>query len=156
MRDYSNHLRRFHGSYDKVASGCWIWNRAIQVRGYGIFCVNRKMVQAHRYALALRLGRSIAEGMLACHTCHNRLCVNPDHLYEGTAKDNIRDNWKVGSAYHAQGSKNGRAKLNEEDVKVIRFLLENKTPTSFIRNEFSISAPALSAIKHRTNWKHVQ
>jgi hypothetical protein len=46
---------------------------------------------AHRHALALKLGRPIGDGLMALHTCDNPSCVLPDHLYEGTASDNMRD-----------------------------------------------------------------
>jgi hypothetical protein len=46
---------------------------------------------AHRHALALKLGRPIGDGLMALHTCDNPSCVLPDHLYEGTARDNSRD-----------------------------------------------------------------
>lgn len=46
---------------------------------------------AHRRALERHLERPLGESMLALHICNNHLCVNPDHLYEGTTTDNIQD-----------------------------------------------------------------
>jgi hypothetical protein len=57
---------------------------------YGVFGGNGL---AHRYALALKLGRPIRRGLLALHHCDNPSCVLPDHLYEGTASDNMQDKW---------------------------------------------------------------
>jgi hypothetical protein len=78
-------------------TGCHIWTGLQNNIGYGfIGCYHvtqekHKMVTAHRVALRMKLGREIAPGMNANHTCHNRLCVNPDHLYEGTQRQKIDD-----------------------------------------------------------------
>jgi hypothetical protein len=78
-------------------SGCHTWTGLRNNIGYGLIgCYHltdqkHKMVTPHRVALRLKLGREIAPGMNANHTCHNRLCVNPDHLYEGTQRQKIDD-----------------------------------------------------------------
>lgn len=58
---------------------------------YGCLNVGGRSTLVHRLSLELSLGRPIATGLFACHTCDVRLCVRPTHLYEGTASDNARD-----------------------------------------------------------------
>lgn len=72
--------------------GCWEWQAAIRSgSGYGVFQLGvGKQAPAHRVAWTLTRGE-IPEGLWVLHHCDNRRCVNPDHLYLGTAKDNCRD-----------------------------------------------------------------
>ena len=78
---------RFWSKVSK-SSSCWEWNSTINDRGYGVYRLDGRMVRAHRLAYEMRVG-SIPEGLVLDHTCHNRSCVNPDHLRPVTNKQNI-------------------------------------------------------------------
>jgi hypothetical protein len=57
----------------------------------GVVRIQRYRIKMTRLSLAIKLERNIKPGYFACHTCDNRCCINPDHLYEGTHMDNVRD-----------------------------------------------------------------
>lgn len=68
---------------------CWCW-KAQRVQGYGRFEVGGRALRANRIALFLGTGVDPAP-LYACHTCDNRACCNPAHIYRGTYDDNMRD-----------------------------------------------------------------
>ncbi len=93
-----------------------------------------------------------------CHKCDNPLCINPDHLFIGTEKDNSTDMIRKGrAAKHIglNGSKNVMAKLNEEDVVKIRKMLAKGRRATDIAREFGMGSQAIYYIKWGTNWKSV-
>lgn len=84
-------LARFESFYAPIPEcGCWLWLGVETDRGYGQLCVRGKMVYAHRLSYEL-FREPIPRGLFVLHKCDTRSCVNPDHLFLGTAKSNQCD-----------------------------------------------------------------
>jgi hypothetical protein len=152
------HYRKaFYKRVQKMDSGCWEWQgrTCSTLLPYGIIVVNGRQTYAHRFSYTLHCG-GIPEGMLVCHHCDNPKCVNPDHLFLGTHKDNSRDCVQKRRLYTAYGECSPHAKLNSGQVIEIKQLLQQRNmPKTEIAKRYNVTAGAISMIARGKNWAHI-
>lgn len=88
---------RFVGKYEPCpATGCWLWTAAVNPRGYGAIAIRRsRAIGAHVASWLIHFG-AVSDGKRVCHRCDVESCVNPAHLFLGTAKENTQDMIKKG------------------------------------------------------------
>jgi hypothetical protein len=120
IENYSRSVaERFHKKYERVPfSGCWLWTGSTVRDGYGTLMLrcapNQKACQAHRASWLIHRGE-IPVGLKVLHRCDVPACVNPEHLFLGSQRDNMLD-------MNAKGrrGKLPRRKLTESAVAEIR------------------------------------
>ena len=135
------------------ASGCWEWMRNRHSHGYGRLRVNGIWLRAHRVSWETFRG-PIGDGLHVLHTCDNPCCINPNHLFLGTAKENMADMVKKGRwrGSDRKGEKSATAKLTAEMVAEIR---NDKRPQTQVAMKFGISRSAVGLIKQGKRWSHI-
>jgi len=140
----------------KNSNDCWISNiKKPTSRGYYQIGFNNKLYYLHRLVLANNLNKKYEEINIARHTCHNKSCINPDHLIEGTLSDNQIDS--------RQYSK--QTKLTKEKVIKIRKDLINRdfsikgSKTKFDKkwaNIFNVAFQTIVHIRLGNTWKDIK
>jgi len=95
---------RFWQKVEKT-DGCWFWLGGKNSDGYGSFNIGTHGTGAHRIAYTLEVG-NIPRGISVLHSCDNRACVRPDHLFLGTQLDNVTDMMEKGRGNKASGNRN--------------------------------------------------
>ena len=131
-------------------SGCWLWDKCVDNKGYGLFHFGGRTRRAHRVSYEL-YKEDIPKGKHVLHKCDTPSCVNPDHLYIGTNDDNVQD--KVRKGRSLIGIKNPSAKLTEDDVRAIR---KDHRPQRELAKIYSVDQALIQRIRAGKLWRHVK
>lgn len=147
-------VSRFYSRIKAVDSGCHEWQAAVMKQGYGETFANGKVLYAHRIAWELVNGE-IPNGLFVCHHCDNRKCCNPEHLFLGTNRDNLRDAAKKGRTRvpNLKRAHHPMAKLTEKDVREIKYMLNQRYNHRILADMYGVSRPTISAINSGRLWK---
>ena len=133
----------------READNCWYWTGSIDSHGYGRFSVAGMSRHAHPVIYEIHTGAS-ANGMLVCHTCDERRCCNPAHLYLGTPADNMRD-----MVARGRDRRRTQAKLTEAQVREIRQMADTGHSRREIAEWFGVTTAAIGYVLRRVTWRHV-
>lgn len=147
--------------HSKVAVGapdeCWPWMGGTSGNGYGKLKLGKRTFGPHVLARWLATDEWPG-GRFTCHRCDNKPCCNPDHLFLGTALDNMRDMIAKGRdrKAHNKGEASGRAKLTEAQVLEIRRLHATGLFTYVeLGHRFGVHPVSIRLIVLRINWPHL-
>ena len=135
---------------DEMFDLCWNWTGCRNDNNYGLIGYRGERCYAHRMSYIIFKG-PIALNKIIRHTCDNRHCVNPNHLILGTKYDNSIDSVKR--------NRQGHQKLNEEAVKVIKWMLKYKNKyglASKLARLYGVSANAIYEIKKGRCWTWIK
>lgn len=113
---------------------CWLWEGAKNTLGYGYCRIGEHIIRVHRLAFFLSNG-FIDDNLFVCHRCDNRACVNPDHLFLGTSRDNVRDMIAKGRQVWPQSKFTGVA------LEELRTLRQSGMSYRQLARRFNVSAP---------------
>lgn len=133
---------------------CWLYKR-VTGEGYGDMSNRKVYRRAHRFSWELHYG-PIPEDMYVCHKCDVRNCVNPDHLFLGTHKDNMEDKYSKGRVGRCKGIKCGLAKLTEEQVITIKKAIKNGVKLINLARLYDVSDNCIGSIKKGRTWAHIK
>lgn len=146
---------------------CWIWNGRINTNGYGQIGITVDGIRT--FWIASRVAYYVGKGidpldLQACHVCDVRRCVNWNHLFLGTNKDNADDCSRKGRystlpkcppEKHAKGERVGTSILTESVVRQIRSLHNSGTSYIELSKNFAVTYGCIYSIVKHINWKHV-
>ena len=135
-----------------LETGCWEWMKNRNRKGYGQTAYGVKKVLVHR--LHWKLIHKYWPTDILLHSCDNPPCINPDHLREGSHKDNTNDMIKRGRT--AVGENVNTAKLTNKKVLKIRKLWKTGKYTKYsLAERFGVSIINISCIIRRKTWTHI-
>jgi hypothetical protein len=156
IKDVSDlYVKKF---WNKVNIGldndCWEWNGTISFYGYGVFNIDGVVLKSHRVSFFIK-NKIDPKELMVCHSCDNRKCVNPNHLFLGTNKDNMQD--ALSKKRMFVGEKNHQSKLLDIDVLNIRKLyLNGDISQDKLSKMFGVGQDQISRIVNNKLWKHVK
>lgn len=141
----------------RINGECWEWTRSIGSEGYGIVIRKSGRLLAHRVSYSELKGK-IPKGLYVLHTCDNRCCINPEHLYCGTLQDNMRDMDSRGRRIIPRlfGEDCHNCRFKESDIPIIRKLSSNRESLRSIAKRYDVNYETIRKIVTRKTWDWIK
>lgn len=150
-----NLFDRLFGKTAIMDNGCWEFTGGRTAAGYGVLNCGGKVMLAHRLSFDLVVD-DIPAGMFICHKCDNRACINPDHLFLGTAQDNSDDMYNKNRQPYRKGECGPKAFLSEEQVIAIRLAVSQGATGPQLALKYKVTKQTIYDIKNRKTWSHLE
>lgn len=162
----NNPEKRFWSRVNKNAptqshmqTNCWEWTGAINSCGYGSIYIDGRSITTHRYSYMQAFG-PVNGGLFVCHRCDVRHCVNPEHLFLGTNRDNVVDMYQKGRGAAGRsevskklgGVRHFNAKLSMAQVAAIRDAHRAGECQADIARQYKVSGSTIHDIVHLKSY----
>ena len=152
---------RFGRKVFLAESGCFEWAGACNEHGYGVLGRGRRgqlNIKAHRLSYEIFNDTKLDSSVCVCHHCDNPRCVNPQHLFLGTRQENFADMYRKkrnSPPPLLAGTKNPKAKLDEEKVRRILSMRQQGLTTYQIKDALEVSRTTVCYVLNRKIWRHI-
>ncbi len=152
--------------WSKVSKGavdeCWEWRGGNSGKSYGCFSLNRRTYLSHILSLWSHLNEE-PKGRYTCHSCDNPCCVNPNHLWYGTAKENTQDSKnknrlnRKGRISNLKGERHGRCIITEpQAIEILRIRKETGESRACLHKIFpEVACHIIDGLIYNQSWKHL-
>jgi hypothetical protein len=142
----------------KAVDACWPWQKTKAKNGYGRAFLGRENGRvvwepAHRMSFEWHF-YTVPKGKCVCHSCDNKACINPYHLFLGSHGDNMAD--RNEKQRQARGESHGVSKLNDEVVRKIRRMHGPGMGHKRIAKELGVNKTTVSRVLSGKTWRHVK
>lgn len=135
---------------------CWPFKGGL-TNGYGCMYFERKLLKVGRVMWERANGRKMLYKMEACHKCDNPACCNPNHIFEGTHLQNMRDMQRKGRDNKSRGTNQPAHKLNDEQVREIRSrYAKGDISLRELAIEYKVCKSTIRYAVHGYKWSHVK
>jgi hypothetical protein len=150
-----NDILRFWNKVDKKGKDdCWNWTAFVDKHGYPRLNIKGKIVKAHQLSAIMHIGPRLPK-MCVCHTCDNRKCVNPNHLFYASQADNLKDMHDKGRNRQPKGLNAARSKLDATQVKELRNLASLGWSSRRLGQHYGLSHAVVQKIVNLVSYKDV-
>lgn len=135
---------------------CWIWTGSKFPRGYGCISFCNKNRSVHKLSYQIFIG-PVSNGLEVCHKCNNKACLNPEHLYLASHKENLNHASRDGLIPFGENGSNSKLKqIDVDEIRKIYKKYKKGCGCHFLARKFFVSPSTINRITSGRTWKHAK